>query len=182
VEVGARSGVFHVTNSDTPTLPAGFYDMMYQAIHRGVKMGSCVDRKLALMLREVCQSDCSEVGRNAVADTLDMYLGRIRPDVTVDLATSQFLKWNLTIVSRADKEESRMSEAWSPAPKDRRRDVGKSAAYKVGDKRPRPPFAFTLVLSKSSGKIDLPAERPSYRNTISSDIDEITRMMARWHL
>lgn len=185
LEVGARSGMTFATESKAPAL--NLYDMMYKAIAHVYDTSSDVDRRLGLMLREVCQSDCRKVERDAVAGTLDMYLGRIRPDVTVGLPTTQFLKRNFTIVNRATKEETRMTKARPIRLKLRRTRYG-HAGYKrrqaTADrptKRPRQE-ATKLVEPKTSGRSRLIVKLPLHRDGLRSEIEEITRMMARWHL
>lgn len=180
-------GVVSVTNSDAPVVK--FFDKMYETIMHTPSIQTSVDRKLALMLREVCQSDCSKAERAAVAGTLDMYLGRIRRDVVVELSTTQFWKWNFTIANRAEYELSRMCRS-RPAVLF---DVRHLMAHKAGDKRwlwmaehsankRLRPTVPKLVEPKLTSNADLPAELNSYRSGAMSGIEEITRIMAKWHL
>jgi len=187
LEVIPGLGVLSIANPDAPDVK--FYDKMYETIMHFPTLTSGVDRKLALMLREVCQSDCSKAERDAVAGTLDMYLGRIRPNVTVELSTTQFWKWNFTIANRAVNELSRMWGDHHAVPIDLRyylpRKAGDKRTHFIVDlrakKRPRP-IAPKLVEPRITSKADLNAELIPHRDGATSEIEEIIRMMARWHL
>ena len=179
----------HLSHATFPISKVAFYDHMFKTITctRGL---SSEDRKLALMLREVCQSDCSEVERDAVAGTLDMNLGHIRPGVVVELSTTQFWKWNFTIACRADKEESRMTRAMVEH-YDFMEKLRDGPEYNAGDKRSQETVDRTTKRQRCTAvkpvwrnvfRAGLPAEPTSHREDAMSEIEEITRMMAKWHL
>jgi hypothetical protein len=91
---------------NTNSSSANFYPKMYDTLACGGNMRTDVDRKLALVLRKVCQSRCSRSERDAVAACTDLshlYVSFQTPD-------KLYWKWVCIIFDRAAKELSHLEE------------------------------------------------------------------------
>lgn len=155
-----------------------FFDMMYESIKSWGWMWTDVDQKFALMLREACQSDCSDANRKAIATCFDGYQGRIRPNFVVSMEIGWNWKWNYTIINRAAKELSRLDAELHVEQQNRLKHALLTLEEEVKKQRSQaPPFD-----ASANSTSDSTAEQGLNRDSTEDTIEELTKMMAGWHL
>ena len=193
-----------------------FYTKIYEALVCDESMRTDVDRKLALAVREACQSRCSRAERDAVAVFTDLSPVRmiIGPGT---LYARLYWKWAIIIFARAAKELARL-EADLRVEKQKRHDVLARKAEKAAkDARDRQVIILNRAAEDHESsrplrpKVDAEITKAQYdtarrsqrrlkiedlrlthqqrasRSGLVSDgaedgFEELTRLMARWHL
>ena len=203
---------------------AKFYTKIYDALVCDDSMRTDGDRKLALALREACQSRCTRAERDAVAVFTDLSHLRIgiKPSATalpsLTLSWKLHWKWACIIFERAAKELSRL-EADLRVEKQKRHELlmAKKAEKAAKDARDRVLIMFNRAAEKSvilramRAKIEVENEKDQHGMAKKADkrlqtedsrlalqqrasrsgpgsgseegqFEELTRMMARWHL
>lgn len=203
-----------VWNPDSST--TNFYPKIYEALARDESMRTDVDRRLALAVREACQSRRSRAERDAAAVFTD--LSHLRLNLRRhSLPVTLYWKWAFIIYDRAAKELSRL-EADLRVEKQKRHElyIAKKAEKAAKDERDRQfmlrraaedhefwrPLRAKVDASMLKDQHDMarglnkrtkaedakPAHRQrASRGGLGSDgtedeFEELTRLMARWHL
>lgn len=95
----------------SPETPLSGHDL-FATTYRYDREGHRTDRKLALMLLQACESDCSKAARDNVATGDDENLKNLLQQVEHEaLVMTPFLKWTFYIVNRAiDRAAQRVKE------------------------------------------------------------------------
>jgi hypothetical protein len=185
-QVTTKQNESPVRNPDSST--TSFYAKIYDALVRDESMRTDVDRKLALAVREACQSHCSRVERDAVAvftDISHLHL-KIAPG---SLSRRLYCKYAIIIFERAAKELSRL-EADMRAEKQKKHELlmakkAEKAAKDAKDKQDMAKMAEKKLQIDVSSNLALQqrASRSGFKSDGTEDeFEELTRMMAEWHL
>ena len=162
-----------------------FYAKLYDALVRNENMRKDVDLRLALVLRVVCQSDCSKAGRDVTAANADVSHLYRSPDTIIPSA----VKWAVVILDRAVKELSRL-EADRRVERQKRHELltVMTAEAIAKDKKERHDKArrsedghLTADPSTLAVKQRASPSKPN-ADRAADPIEELTRMMAAWHL
>jgi len=164
-----------------------FYTRMYDALVRDESMRTDVDRKLALAVREACQSHCNRAERDAVAASTDLsHLGISMPSA---LPAILFVKWALVIFERAAKELSRL-EVDLRVERQKRHELSiakkaEKAARDAKDQHDMARRSDKRLQTEDSSK--LPPKQRVIRAGLRSggtkdEFEELARMVARWQL
>jgi hypothetical protein len=159
--------------SDRPALY--IRDMMYESTKSWGWMRTDVDQKLALMLGEACKSDCSEEGMDAVVATLDGSQGRFYSEWASWVPDQ---KWNLNIINLAVDEFSRMETELHTEKQYRLMIALLILEREVKRKRSQ----LALEDASISRPSNPTAEQSLGRDSSEDEFQELTVMMAEWHL
>lgn len=166
------------------------YSKIYDALVRDESMRTDVDRRLALAVREACQSRCSRAERDAVAVLTDVsyiraYFG------PVSFSTRLCCKWICIMYDRAAKELSRL-EADLRVEKQKRHELlmatkAEKAAKDAKDQQGMVKRPDKRKRSQTDESSKFPLKQLASRSGLGSDgtedeFEELTRLMARWHL
>jgi uncharacterized protein YcnI len=200
-------------NESLATTPDGsktnFYTKIYDGLVCDESMRTDVDRKLALAVRESCQSHCSRAEREAVAVFTD--ISHLRINIASGSLYSRLCcKWAIIIFERAAKELSRL-EIDLRVEKQKRHEllVAKRAEKAAKDAKEKQKEHELLMaakaekaakdakdkhdmVSRSDKTLQIEDSRLALQQRAShsglepggaeDDYEELTRMMARWHL
>jgi hypothetical protein len=162
-----------------------FFNKIYDALVCDESIRTDVDRKLALALREACQSRCTRAERDAVAAFTDLsHLRLIIPPYN-----RLYWKWACIIFERAANELSRL-EGDLRVEKQKRHELlmAKDAERAAKEKRDRREMAMRSnkrprIDDSSELALTQRASRSGLKSISTGDgYEELTRMMARWHL
>jgi hypothetical protein len=144
-------------------------------------MRTDVDQKIALMLREVCQSDCSEEGMNAVATALTENPGRFHAIQVAHTGWASWLpymKWELNIINLAVDEFSRMEKELHAE-----KQYNLWMALQILEQEVKRKRSQMALEDASISSLSNPTAEQSLECDSSEDeFDELTVMMAEWHL
>jgi hypothetical protein len=158
-----------------------FWKKMYYSIKSWGWMRTDVDQKIALMLREVCQSDCSEERMNAVATALTENPGRFHAIQVAHTGWDPWLpyvKWELNIVNLAVDEFSRMEKEVHAEKQYNLWIALEILEQEVKRKRSQMALEDASISSLSNPT----AEQSLERDSSEDEFDKLTVMMAEWHL
>lgn len=203
-----------VRNPDSST--TDFYSRIYEALVCDESMRTDVDRRLALAVREACQSRRSRAERDAAAvfaDLSPLRLNLRHPSLPVTL----YWKWAFIIYDRAAKELSRL-EADLRVEKQKRHELSmaKKAEKAAKDERDRQfmlkpaaedhgfwrPLRVKVdanllkdqhdMARRSNKRTKAEDAKPAHKQRASrsglesdgteDEFEELTRLMAKWHL
>jgi len=177
-----------VRNPDSST--TNFYSKIYDALVCDESMRTDLDRKLALAVREACRLQRSRAERDAAAVFAD--LSHLRLNLRHrSLSATLYWKWTLVIYDRAAKELSRL-EADLRVEKQKRHELlmakkAEKAAKDAKDQQHLVKRSGKRKRSQTDESSELSLKQLASRSGLGSDgtedeFEELTRLVARWHL